>query len=798
MLGAATALDAQEKLAYQQPSQAILELADYQRPPMSYYIKRLEAMVYLYRPTYSSLEDLRIEELRLGGLRIDPKYLISSTTNYIDKLEVQDATGRLRKVEGLPKNPRLASFQLSPDEQYMAFTHSGEEALELWVLDIAQAKARRLLKEAHINASARGFIWLSTSKEILYSRAPQAGLQLVDADAKLPEGPVVGTSDGKKAQNRTYQDLLKNATDEENFARLMNSELHIVNLEGESRLFLKADMYSSFSNSPDGKYILCKSIERPFSYLVPYSRFPYKERVYELATGQLVKEVNSQGLAEALPKGFMSVIKGKRSMGWRSDKPASLSFVVALDEGDPAKELEFRDELFSWDAPFEKEPQSLFKTKLRYYSTSWQGDDLALVTDYWYDTRQMRLSMIAPGKAKQVPVLLEERNYQDRYNDPGDFQTEKNDYNRQVLLRRGQKLYRIGEGLSPEGQAAFLDEFDMKSRKSKRLYQVSDESKFEQISSILDIDKGELLLRIESPSDYPNYYKLNFKQKKAEPQALSQLQNPFASLDKVHKEVLRYQRADGVELSGTLYLPADYDSTSGKKLPLLIWAYPREYKDKASAGQVTANAKSFTFPYYGSFVYWVNKGYAVLDNAAFPIVGEGETEPNDNFIEQLIANAEAAINAVDARGFIDPKRVGIGGHSYGAFMTANLLTHTNLFACGIARSGAYNRTLTPFGFQSEQRNYWEAQEIYQKMSPFMHANKMKTPLLLTHGEADNNPGTFTLQTERYFQALKGFAAPVRMVILPLESHGYKAKENIFHLLWEQERFLDEHLMPQGK
>src|SRR5690606_13220724 len=275
--------------------------------------------------------------------------------------------------------------------------------------------------------------------------------------------------------------------------------------------------------------------------------------------------------------------------------------------------------------------------------------------------------------------------------------------------------------------------------------------------------------------------------------ALTQLENPFKGLDGVHKEVIHYKRKDGVDLSGTLYLPAGYDRDKKEKLPLLIWAYPTEYKDKSTAGQSTANPNQFTYPSYGSFIYWVTKGYAVLDNAAFPIIGEGTAEPNDTFIEQLVANGEAAIDAVDKLGYIDRSKVGVGGHSYGAFMTANLLTHSKLFAVGIARSGAYNRTLTPFGFQSEQRNYWYAPEVYHTMSPFMHADKMKTPMLLIHGAADNNPGTFTLQTERYFQALKNLGAPVRMVLLPFESHGYASEENVLHTLWEQDQFLEKYL-----
>jgi len=271
------------------------------------------------------------------------------------------------------------------------------------------------------------------------------------------------------------------------------------------------------------------------------------------------------------------------------------------------------------------------------------------------------------------------------------------------------------------------------------------------------------------------------------------LKNPFISIQNVDKQVISYTRDDGLELSGTLYLPIGYDKDSGEKMPMIIWAYPKEFKDKGSAGQKTQNPNEFTYPYYGSMVYWVTRGYVVLDDASFPIVGEGDTEPNDSFRKQLVANAKAAIDAVDSLGYINRNKVAIGGHSYGAFMVANLLSHSDLFAAGIARSGAYNRTLTPFGFQSEERTYWEAPDVYNTMSPFMHADKMKTPLLLIHGEADNNSGTYPLQSERYFNALKGLGATTRLVILPKESHGYRAKESILHLLWEQDQWLEKYL-----
>ncbi|RZL39875.1 MAG: S9 family peptidase, partial [Pedobacter sp.] len=553
-----------------------------------------------------------------------------------------------------------------------------------------------------------------------------------------------------------------------------------INLQGKAQLFKEANLYAGENFSPDGNYIMISTIEKPFSYIVPLSRFPSKTIAYD-ANGKFVNIINESPLNEVMPKGFMAVKKGKRSFSWRADAPSTLIFVEALDEGNPTNKVEYRDEVFTWDAPFNQAPKSFLKTVQRYGGITWGNATTAILQDYWYDTRNEKTFLINPSDLSQAPKLIWDRNSQDIYSDPGEFETVKNQYGRYILAIEDNKAFLIGKGHTKDGQFPFIDNFDLKTFKTSRLYQSTYKDKIENIFSIENLKKGDVLVQIQSKTEYPNYYFRNIK-KKNSLTAITNFKNPFESIKNIHKEVIKYQRKDGVALSGTLYLPANYDKKKKEKLPLLIWAYPEEFKDKNSAGQSSQNSNEFTFPYYGSFVYWVTRGYAVLDDASFPIVGEGTTEPNDTFITQLVDNAEAAINAVDKLGYINPKKVGVGGHSYGAFMTANLLSHSNLFACGIARSGAYNRTLTPFGFQSEQRNYWEVPEVYNTMSPFMNAGKMKTPMLLVHGEADNNPGTFTLQTERYFQALKGLGAPVRMVILPKESHSYVAKENIFHLL----------------
>jgi dipeptidyl aminopeptidase/acylaminoacyl peptidase len=788
-----SAATAQENVTYQKPSKEILELADYQRAPSVNMDSKKEYMLLSYRNTYKTLVDLNQEEMRLGGLRVNPITNISSTTTYVNNLKLRKVKDKNEvQVKGLPVNTLITNVRWSPNEKKIAFTNTTNSGVELWIIDVVSATASKITSD-NLNANLGSpFEWMSDNETLLVKVLPKNRKPLIDGKKDLPKGPTVSTADGSKSQNRTYQDLLKNKTDEANFESLVTSELYKISVSGKAELFKAADLYAGESFSPDGKYLMLTTIQRPFSYIVPLNRFPQKTIVCDIS-GKEIKMVNQVPLTEIMPKGFSSVRKGKRNMSWRADKAATLYFVEALDEGDQAKAVPFRDEVFVWEAPFTSNSTSFFKTKQRFGGIIWGNDNYAIVYDSWYDTRNTKAYLVNPSNLSAEAKIISDRNSQDIYSDPGNFETKRNEFNRQVLAVENDNAYLIGNGFTKNGQFPFIDEFNLKTQKAKRLYTSIYTDKKEDLLSIEDFKKGDVLVMIQSKNEYPNYFMRNIKSKNSLTQ-ITNFANPFESIKNVYKEVIKYKRKDGVDLSGTLYLPANYDRTAKKeKLPLLIWAYPAEFKDKNSAGQNDKNPNEFTFPSYGSFVYWVTKGYAVLDDASFPIIGEGKTEPNDTFIPQLVSNAEAAIDAVDKLGFINRKKVAVGGHSYGAFMTANLLTHSNLFACGIARSGAYNRTLTPFGFQSEQRNFWDVPEIYAGMSPFNTADKMKTPMLLVHGEADNNPGTFTLQSERYFQALKGLGAPVRLVLLPKESHGYAAKDNILHLLWEQDQFLEKYL-----
>lgn len=782
----------QENIEYQKPPASILELVDVERAPIVSVDSKKEQMLFYYRDAFKSLSDLSQPELRLAGLRINPKTNIASTTNYYTNIKYKKINkGDLQQIANLPIDARIANPSLSPDETKLAFTNTSREGVELWVVDLKTLQANRLT-EANLNANMGSpYSWFSNSKSMLVKTLPRDKAELIDPEEALPSGPIVTTSDGQISQNRTYQDLLKNKIDEANFEVLMTSEIYKINIDGTATKWKESALHQTISFSPNDEYVLVSTITTPYSYLVPYYLFPVDTDIYT-SNGDLVSNFNKRPLLENLPIGFMATETGKRNILWRADEPATLYWVEALDGGDPANEVPYRDEIFQLRAPFNGTPQFLAKTINRASSILWGNKQYALLIDQWWNTRNQKIYVFNPSDNSVEPTVIVDRSYQDLYSNPGSPHLERNDMGRYVLTIEKDNIYLFGNGYSEKGQFPFIDELNLKNLNKRRLYTSPYTDKLEDLTSFIDIKKGTVLTRVQSPTEYPNYFVKNIYNKK-EGTPITFFENPFKSIENIHKEVISYKREDGLELTGTLYLPAGYDRTNKEKLPMIMWAYPTEFKDKNSAGQNTSNPNLFTYLSYGNPIYWVTRGYAILDNASFPIVGEGDTEPNDTFVEQLVANAKAAIDAVDALGYIDRNKVAVGGHSYGAFMTANLLSHSDLFAAGIARSGAYNRTLTPFGFQSEERNYWTSPEVYNSMSPFMHVDKMKTPLLLTHGESDNNSGTHTMQSERYFQALKSFGAPVRLVILPKESHGYEAKQNVLHLLWEQDQWLEKYV-----
>lgn len=785
---------AQIEQKYQLPPDEILKLADIKPTPLVYLDGVGENLLLIQRYSkYKTLEELAEKEYRLAGLRINPDNFGRSRNRYYNSMTVKNIkSGEETVIKDLPENAMLGNISISPTAKRLAFYNNTGNELQLYVADMDENKIAKKIDGIILNEVIGNCIRWIDDNRMLVKTVSDKKVTLAEENP-IPVGPVVQESIGVRAQNRTYQDLLKNKTDEQNFDYFATVDIVLIDFNRkEKKIIIEGKIVKGFDSSPNGELVLIETIERPYSYVVPYYRFPAQIAVYDLS-GKKIYNVADVPLAENIPIAFGSVRTGIRDVEWRNDKDAMLVWMEALDGGNAANDVEFRDAIYMLDYPFDSKKQQLLKTVNRCYNLTWGDDNTMVAYDYFWRTRNQKVYLVNPSEPNSAKIITD-RSYEDRYADPGSFVTKRQPNGKYLLLfsKNHKTIYRDGEGYSPEGNRPFIDEFDIKTQKTKRLWRADGESTYERIVSVLDINKGLLLNSIESKNENRNYYIRNIKSNK-ETKQVTDFPHPYKSFKDVYKEKIHYKRNDGVDLSAMLYLPAGYDKKTVKKLPMIMWAYPREYKSASAAGQVTSSPHEFTYLSYGSPVYWAAKGYAILDDTDFPIVGEGDTEPNDTFIEQLVANAKAAIDAVDKLGYIDRTKVGVGGHSYGAFMTANLLAHSDLFACGIARSGAYNRTLTPFGFQSEERTLWEAPEIYFKMSPFSHANKLKEPILLIHGLADNNPGTFTLQSERMYQALKGHEGIVRLVLLPFESHGYSARKSIMHVLWEQDQWFDKYL-----
>ena len=791
LLLCSSVLSAQPNFGYQKPPEPISSLVEAPEPPAVSLNDSREWMLLMERPGYPSIEELAQPELRLAGLRINPRTNGASRGGSYTGLQLKNIwTGEAFPVSGLPENLQAENVSWAPGGGRFAFTHTRPEGLELWVCSVSEKTASRIT-EALANDVIRGlpYRWLDGGT-LLVKQVPE-GRGAPPAEPLAPAGPVVQESAGEKTTLRTYQDLLQNPHDEAIFEYYATSQLVLYSLEsGESRPFAPSGIIRSIDPSPDGQYVLVATINRPFSYLVPYYRFPTDYDVYG-RDGQLVKRVVSVPLIDKLPKGFGAVEEGPRQMGWRGDQPHTLFWIEAQDGGDPNREADVRDRFYYLPAPFDGEKEAGADLQLRFSNVIWGDDEVAVANEYWFATRQSIVSRFQPGRPGTRKVLFEYSS-QDRYNNPGSFETAPNAYGVNVLLKSddGQKLFLTGPGGSPEGDRPFIRSFGLETGTVEELWR-SEAPYYEYPVAVVSPEKGLAITRRESREEPPNYFIRNWKQGSLD--ALTRFEHPYPALKGIEKQVVEYQREDGLSLQGDLYLPKGYDPEKDGRLPVLMWAYPREYKNRDDAGQVSGSPYQFVRLYWGTPLYWVTRGYAVLDRAAMPIVGEGKAEPNDSFRSQLVANARAAIEKLTAMGIADPGRVGVGGHSYGAFMTANLLAHSDLFAAGIARSGAYNRTLTPFGFQSEERTYWDAPETYYAMSPFMHAEKINEPILLIHGEADNNSGTFPIQSERLYQAINGLGGKARLVMLPHESHGYQARESILHMLWEMDQWLEKYV-----
>ena len=788
---------AQDDVTYKTPPKEILDLVMAKPTPGVNVDSKGEWMILTERSDFPTIEDMAQPELRIAGLRMNPRNFGPSRSGYSVNIQLQHIpTKKMYVISGLPENLKAGSIQWSPDEKKFAFTNSTLNNIDLYVVDVVSKVAKKVNSSGLNTVVGGSYSWFGSDK-LIYKTVPNNYKKYPDAPP-APRGPIVQQNLGKAAASRTYQDLIKNPYDEELFDYMGTAQLVVNDFTSEKTLG-KPQIYRSISASPDKKYLLVQTVSRPFSYLVPVFDFPHEVSVIDME-GNPVKQLAKNPSGEGQPIGFDDVSDFPRNFDWRDDEPNTVIYVKALDKGLGKSKAEFRDAVMAINIGSNAEPKELFKTKRRLGRIFWGNNTTAIVYETMFADRKLQMDKFNPSTGELE--LLFERSSNDAYSDIGMPLLTRNAYGQQVLiiLKNGNLLLR-SQGSSPEGDMPFVQQFDTKTKKGTMIWRC-ESPYYETVVDVFDPEKNVFLTSRESPTDVPNYYLLTVTNKKGKSTfnrtAITDFKNPYPQLEGVAKQKINYKREDGINLTGDLYLPKGYNKEKDGLLPLVIWAYPREYKSAADAAQVRGSKYTFTRIGYGSPIFWITQGYAVLDNAEMPIVGEGNKEPNDNFIPQLYLNAHAAIQAVAKMGIADSNRVAVGGHSYGAFMTANLLAHTNLFKAGIARSGAYNRTLTPFGFQAEERTYWQAPEVYYNMSPFMFANKIKTPLLMIHGEMDNNSGTFPIQSERLYNAIKGHGGTVRFVLLPYESHGYAAKENVLHMLWEQDQWLNKYVKNADK
>ena len=780
---------AQETAVYQKPSKDISDLLLAPPTPTISVDGKAQYMLVMERSFYPTVEELGQPEFKIAGLRINPNNFSLSRQNFIKKLSLQNiVTGKNITLAGMPNNISALSPSWNPSENKIAFYNVTANAVDVWVIDIKTGTCSKINKSPVNIVLSSNIIWIDDAT-VLYKINTNNAAQMQKKPI-TPKGPTIQESIGKVAPSVTYQDLIKSPYDEYAFEFLASAQL-VKNKNGVETKIGSPAIISSLDLSPDRNYILTRTINKPFSYLVTVNGFASSINVIDI-NGKLIKTIADLPSSETTPSGYDNVQNVARAFDWKDDEPATITYAMPLDSGMMKKNIPSHDVVMALAAPFTGSPKELFKTSTRYIRTTWGDEHIALVTEMLRSKQQYKVSRY--DASNNSLTTLYQGNMTDAYTNPGSPVTTKNKFNREVIatINKGQAiLMNNTTGASPKGDLPYIASFDLNTKTNNIIWR-SAEDNFEMVMEVIDFNNLKVITRRETEKEVPNYYIRSIKENNKI--QITNFKNPYQSMEGVTKEKIKYKRKDGVDLTGDLYLPKGYDKTKDGPLPTLLWAYPREFTNAADASQIRGNQHKFTMLSWGSPIFYVTQGYAILDNAEMPIVAtSADKKPNDDFVNQLILNATAAIDKLVELGISDRNKIAVGGHSYGAFMTVNLLAHSNLFKAGIARSGAYNRTLTPFGFQNEERTFWQAKDLYLEMSPFAFADKIKTPLLMTHGEMDDNTGTFPINSERLYAAIKGHGGTVRFVYLPYEAHGYKGKENVLHLLWEQGRWLDKYL-----
>ncbi|MFQ5744243.1 MAG: prolyl oligopeptidase family serine peptidase [Acidobacteriota bacterium] len=754
---------------YLTPPQEIVDILDAAPPPR---VSVSPDGRYLLKTTSLSMptiEQLAQPVLGLAGVRVNPQNTGPASPSLIVGLTlvtIDDASER--EIE-LPSGARLSSISWSPDGNHFGFVLVELDRLTQWVVDVRTGEARVITGSALNGVAGPPCAWMPDNRDMVCRTVP-ADRGPAPQRPEVAVGPTVLEASGPAAPVRTFRNLLENETEEALFDYYFSSQLAIVSIDNAAqRPIGEPAIFSTVRPSPDGSTLLVARVTRPYSYLVTLRSFPQEIEVWD-TDGKTIAHLQSQPLAEDVPIG--GVRRGMRSIRWRPGADSTLVYAEALDDGDPRRQVEHRDRIVVLAAPFDGERHVLAQTQFRYRGMSWTAEgNTALVRTSDRRSRRSRTWLLEAGSDDELRLLWDRRSA-DRYGDPGTPRTTLTARGERVLLQAPDgDLFLAGDGASPQGDRPFLDRMDLATLETERLFQTGPEA-YETVVEVLDDRGRRLLTRRESKTEPPNYF---LRSEDREPLQLTHYEDPAPQLASIDKQLLTYDRGDGVKLSGTLILPPGYQQ--GERLPLVLWIYPREFTSAATASQVRGSPYRFTRPRGASHLFFLMQGYAVLDGPTLPVIGRGETA-NNTYIEQTARGAKAAIDKVVSMGVADPNRVGVGGHSYGAFATAHLLAATDLFRAGISRSGAFNRTLTPFGFQNERRTLWQDKGLYTYISPFMHADEINEPLLMFHGQSDTNSGTFPIQSDRMYHAIKGHGGTVTLVKYPYEGHGYRGRESV--------------------
>jgi dipeptidyl aminopeptidase/acylaminoacyl peptidase len=772
---------------YKVPEPDVVAIVDAPPTPAALLAPGGRFMALVHIEAHPPVSQLARPYLPLAGIRVDPALAARQRVRRLTGVSVLSlADGKTREI-ALPDGAQPSAPAWAPDGRRFVFTVDDADGMTVWIADAVTATARQVpglrVRDVlggdplTIGAAVR---WSRDGASLLAMGAPAGGPPDLPAP---PPAPRTEETAGKRSQMATFQDLLQTDADADAFEALAATvPLRVDPETGSVKELGPAGLYQRLADSPDGEHLLVFRLHRPFSFRVPYRFFARTVEVWS-ADGVPELVIADLPVSDEIPR--QGVPTGPRQVSWEERAPASLIWTEALDGGDPVAPAEHRDRVMRLAAPFSGDPQQALLVKNRCLGwLDFDKPEQLMLAEHDRDRRWVTTWLTDLADPERSRVLFDQ-SMDDSYGDPGSpVLTVKAD-GRRTILQHGTAIYLRGEGATPDGDRPFLDRLDITSLDKDRLF----ESPADGLDQVLGFPEGslggvpaEVVAWHESPSEPPNLYRLALDGSRRE--ALTAFPDPHPQLTGLTRQLVVHDRGDGVQLSGMLHLPPGYDPATDGRLPLLIWAYPLDYGDASTAGQVRGSSSRFTRLSALEPTWFVLRGYAVLSAATMPVIGDPETM-NDTYVEQVTAAARAHIRALDEMGVADPARVAVGGHSYGGFMTANLLAHTDLFAAGIARSGAYNRTLTPFGFQAERRSFWEAPAVYDQVSPFRYANQISAPLLLVHGEQDANSGTFPVQSERLFQAIQGNGGTARLVILPHESHGYSARESVLHLLAEQ-------------